>query len=980
MSHQKTRILTLALLLAAMTFSLAEDYWQQDVTYRMEVFLDPETHQLSGSSHIIYTNNSPDALDVFYMILYPNAYRVGSVMHREASVFYRDAGISADNPSGIEVQTFTLSMPGGETTTEFRVDDTILEVQLPTALEPGQSMELELEWVHTVRRHTRRAGYRGKQYDFAQWYPKVVVYDQNGWNNEPFHMMGEFYGEFSTFDVTMDVPYSYIIGATGTVTEGDPGWEEVRVDTSLPWDEWLEQFKTDRKATLEGKLDDRRVVSFHAEQVHDFAWITSPTFVYESGQWGGTQVHVLFNQRVGSRWTGKVVARTERAVEWLTGQFGPYPYPQVTNTHGMLGGGMEYPMLVMDGSEREGLIVHEVGHIWFYGILGNNEMTEAWLDEGFTSYQTRKYMIDRYGEIGIDPASRSNDNPRTPALASAQWSTARYQTSGYNQPIGTASYRATAFWNYSQNAYTKPSLMLHQLEYILGQETFSRGMQAYYDQWKLKHTNEARYRQVMETASGQELDWFFDQWLHTDGYFDVALENWTQTSTGGSYEISVDLALKGPWEMPVVVEAVTASGATVRTTWTDFQHRRTGTVTLSSPERVTGIVLDPDDRLGDVDRRNNRSGMLTHEFGSTRRMSRYTPRDAYVVTYAPGIRYNFRDQLTPVIGLRRSYGRNLSNTGLEIAVGAGSGKVDYRLTHERPLIMRDTRARLAFESFDRDGVSLTTLRVSGEWSKRAFTRPVYHASFGITGYAVYDPSYAPGLFEKGNALIAKTELGVRRQTMIWTYEYSVTAEGAPAKLADTPFTRFNLNFSAARDIGAWHFSSRVLMGGIWSSQTVPLQELYTINGAGSLDTHSKPYLGAKGGLYGLEDIAGNYHLPGDGNLRGFYDGGFRGVEQIMAATLELERRLTRFNGVDLRLRLFADGGLVWGDRLNAGDAGFDGNLLADAGPGLRISRRLFGRTHHLRIDLPVLRLSNDSGSMVTDIDFSRWLFSFQAGF
>ncbi|MEE9161791.1 MAG: M1 family metallopeptidase, partial [Candidatus Neomarinimicrobiota bacterium] len=540
------RVLPPLLLIEGLAFAGPQDYWQQAVHYVMKVRLDPELHQVSGSSNIVYTNHSPDSLRMFYLILYPNAFQVGSVKHRESQQVYGTGNISADNPSGIDVTQLTLTGPSGAATSDFKVEDTILAIRLPEPLASGGQVSLAMDWVHTVREHNGRAGWRGDQYDLAQWYPKVVVYDERGWNNEPFHRIGEFYGEFSTFDVTIDVPYRYVIGATGVVTEGDPGWELARVDTSLNFDAWAGNYKIERDSLLAGTEEQRRTVTFHAEQVHDFAWIASPDFVYEGGQWNGIALHVLYNLGVGNKWTRKVAARSIRALEWLTTNFGAYPYPQVTVTHGLLSGGMEYPMLVMNGREGEGLIVHEIGHIWFYGILGNNEMEEAWLDEGFTTFQTRWYLTHRYGPSGRqrDPESSTwweRHLKLTPSLARTQWWVAAFQTGGHNEPIATASYRTLSAVAYHVNAYPKPSLMLESLQYLLGEAVFEAGMQNYYDKWALKHPTEDRFRREMEAASGHELDWFFDQWLHTSGYVDYALKKWRQRPAGDGFQVEVTL-------------------------------------------------------------------------------------------------------------------------------------------------------------------------------------------------------------------------------------------------------------------------------------------------------------------------------------------------------------------------------------------------------------------------------------------------------
>ncbi|SVC09810.1 uncharacterized protein METZ01_LOCUS262664, partial [marine metagenome] len=296
---------------------IAEEYWQQFVQYSMSVKLDTSVHTIGGHSTITYKNNSPDTLHHFYLNLYANAFQEGTVKHREYLAGLGRASRGARFKKGMDpyfsnydINNFLIATNGNTLTDTFNIDDTILSAKLSKGLAPGSSMTIDLDWTQHVGKFSERAGRVGDQYNFAQWYPRVVVYDENGWFNEPFHAEGEFYGEFGTYEVTMDVPKGYIIGSTGTVTSGDPGWEEVRVDTSQKFSKWLKEFKTNR---IKYDVDERRVVSFYAENVHDFAWVTTPNFLYESGQWNGIAVHALFNQKNGKKWTKKAVARTERA-------------------------------------------------------------------------------------------------------------------------------------------------------------------------------------------------------------------------------------------------------------------------------------------------------------------------------------------------------------------------------------------------------------------------------------------------------------------------------------------------------------------------------------------------------------------------------------------------------------------------------------------------------------------------------------------
>ena len=365
---------------------MLEDYWQQRVDYDISCVLDTENRALSGEQTILYRNNSPDTLRRFYLHLYPNAYR------DKDSELYRDfhpgnrfflLGLPRENRGWIEIDTLAV----GGAPIEYSIDGTILESTFPAPLPPGGEAEIRIEFSLKIRRRIGRAGYLGRHYDMAQWYPKMAVYDKHGWHPDQFRS-GEFYGEFGTYRVSITLPEEYVVVATGVPVEGDPGWSRRPPGGSgegPPRAHGSEGAATAGRAAQEAAPGPPRTVTFRAENVHDFAWSANPDFVVEEATSGDTRVLSVYRSW-NTAWADSVLARTLRTLAWLGEQVGPYRWPQLAIVDSPTHGGMEYPMLVMNGSPDEALIVHEVAHQWFYGMLANNERAEAWLDEGPAQY------------------------------------------------------------------------------------------------------------------------------------------------------------------------------------------------------------------------------------------------------------------------------------------------------------------------------------------------------------------------------------------------------------------------------------------------------------------------------------------------------------------------------------------------------------------------------------------------------------------
>jgi|TARA_B100001750_G_scaffold92461_1_gene72970 hypothetical protein len=1001
--------LTLAFIVSSL-HSEKNGYWHQDVEYVMEITLLDSVQQLSGKTKVTYTNQSPDSLNEIFMHLYPNAFQIGSVKYREylnnygrsyRAKFFKD-GLDGYE-SRIVIHSFSISQQKEDMLYEYHIDDTILKADLSRPLFPGDKIRIDIGWTHHVGDQIERAGYVDGQYNMAQWYPKMVVYDDQGWHSEPFHAEGEFYGEFGTFDVTLEVPERFIVGATGQVVSGDPGWSSVEVDTTIVFDEWIENFNENY---VEPDSANWRKVRFHAEDVHDFAWIASTDFLYEHGSWNGIDVHVLYNKDNGQDWTREVTKRSIRALKWLTKNFGEYAYPQVTNTDRLKGGGMEYPMLIMDGSDRESLIVHEIGHIWFYGIVANNELDEAWLDEGFTSVQTRDYMMDRYGAHGFDLTSDDwvepyqRKWPFTSSLHSAQWGTIRYITSGHDEPISRSSYLFKNGSSYRQNAYTKPSLMLNELRYILGDSLYYAGMQAYYSEWKLKHTNEERFLTSLENTTKLELDWFFDPWLHDTRIMDYGINSWEKyENEDGSWTVELELRNHGNRYMPLIIETEMEDGNIHRDWWKDHLWRFRDTLRYDLPSDPVRVTLDPDVQTVDVDYRNNTTEMKNSFIFDWPGLS-YNPRNEFVYRWMPTLYYHELDGLTPGLRLDRTYGHwewvRLRLNYATVSDPDSDNNIYWSIGGWRQPVHIFPRTKFHYWMFHQPGLQEIGFQAERSWS-RVYGSPPYHTTkiglylqpeIDTTRTNVYDPGKLALLYLKHSVGLGSFDLGTEISSSVGpysTWDFHRFTETVSFEWSGS--LRTSKFWDDMLELTMMGVRSRFIFGKIWADNSgLPNQEGYNVEGNGSADMFRRSYLRDESSFFGLTEFNHHYHMPGEGNIRGFVGKGEPGADALTAFSTEiyvrppaLQKGYFDDHPLTLELALFGDGGIFWNGR--------DTRTLADAGLGFRLKGKLFEKDLFLRVDIPFLWVAlynyeneqdhNESNEEVKD--YQSWLISFQRG-
>ncbi|PZV83796.1 peptidase M1-like protein [Algoriphagus aquaeductus] len=582
--------------------------FQQAVDYKMEVQMDVKTNQYSGTQTLNYTNNSPDTLTRVFYHLYYNAFQPGSMMDvRSRTIADPDARVKDRifklKPEEIGyLHAKSLKMNGKSV--KFKEVETILEVDLHEPILPNTTVTLEMEFEGQVPLQVRRSGRdsdEGVRYSMSQWYPKMANYDEQGWHANPY-IGREFYGIFGDFEVKITIDKSYVLGGTGYLqnpNEIGHGYEDAGVKVPAP-----------KGNTL--------TWHFVAPKVHDFMWGADPKYKHDKIQMSnGIMVHHFYipGEKTSENWE-KLKELTPKAIDFMSKKFGQYPYKQFSVVQGG-DGGMEYAMSTLITGERSlpslvGVLVHELAHSWFHGVLATNESLYPWMDEGFTSYATNLTMANIF---------QANPNPQRGSYAGYY----RLAKSGLEEPMSTHSDHYHTNTAYSSAAYAKGAVFLAQLGYVLGEEVRDRGMLRYWNTWQFRHPNVNDFIRVMEKESGLELDWYKEYFVNSTKTIDYGVKEVKASATGtaitleriGLMPMPLDVVITykdGTQEMvylPLVImrgEKVQEADMPTRIKteawpWTNL----TKTIQLEKPfDQIKSVEIDPSKRLADLQPENNK--------------------------------------------------------------------------------------------------------------------------------------------------------------------------------------------------------------------------------------------------------------------------------------------------------------------------------------------------------------------------------------
>ena len=625
------------------------DYWQQQVDYKIEASLDTVSQVVTGSERITYHNNSPDELSFLWVQLDQN---VRSIEHSRS---YKMRGALPDSiPERFRQFYNPVPFDGGYTISrvqlvdasgalidaDYRIQNTIMKVNLEEPLQSGEQVEFEIDWSYPIPTNGRGAKEKVKDgwlYEMAQWFPRMSVYDDvNGWQTEQFLGRGEFYLNFGDYDVKLTVPWDHIVEATGVLQNP----EEVltkkqmsRLKQAYKSTEPTFIIEPDEVQTLESRPVQSGMLTWHfkAEDVRDFAWVSSSTYVWDAA--GFTyrdgeipiQIHSMYPRDAMPLWDKVSTRATVVTLETYGRMSFEYPYPKAANIHGPVFG-MEYPMIAFcgarprpDGTYSEqveraliGVTIHEIGHNWFPMIVASDERKWTWMDEGlnsFLQYYSEKDYVEKFA--GTDIWTQGEfQHRRGPAK-----NIVPYMKDENQVPIMTESDIIQN--NFGNNGYAKPAAGLVMLrDHVLGPEIFDEAFREYSRRWAFKHPQPADFFRSMEEGAGENLAWFWRGWFYTSYANDQAIKNVTKQASeqllgndepGESY-YRIEIENEGQLIMPVEIEITYDDGTTERIdlpadVWRSDEVAYTKG--FFSDKNVAKVELDPDASFADIDPDDN---------------------------------------------------------------------------------------------------------------------------------------------------------------------------------------------------------------------------------------------------------------------------------------------------------------------------------------------------------------------------------------
>ena len=602
-------------------------YWQNRADYQISVSLDTVKNQVSGSTIITYTNNSPDALPFLWLQLDQNIYRQDSRAEATTPV---TGGRFANKAftQGDVIKSVTLIRNGKSEVANYLITDTRMQIKLRDSLKAsGSKIQIKIDYNFEIPQNgTDRMGRvktsHGWIYEIAQWYPRMEVYDDvSGWNTIPYLGASEFYLDYGNYNYTITAPSNLLIFGSGELTNA----AEVLSPTVL--NRLAQARNSDKTVFIRDSADVARQINpfkkptltwhFFCKNSRDVAWAASNAFVWDAARINLPSGKKALAQSVypiqsgGQEAWGRSTEYVKASIEMDSRQWFEFTYPTATNVGGIVTG-MEYPGIVFcDAASRSKdlweVTNHEFGHNWFPMVVGSNERKYAWMDEGFNTFinQVDEQQFNK-GEYYTKP-----DVEATSALSAFGPEAEAIM----NTPdVLQASFLGEA-------AYNKPALGLMILrEQILGRQRFDYAFRTYIKRWAFKHPTPWDFFHTMDNASGEDLSWFWKEWFFTTWKLDQAVKGITYVDKKDAAKgalITIENLDEMALPVTVFVKEENGKSNVVHLPAEIWQRGGTWTFSYPSTSKITLVVIDPEHILPDVDPDNNTFSGITMPGGTT---------------------------------------------------------------------------------------------------------------------------------------------------------------------------------------------------------------------------------------------------------------------------------------------------------------------------------------------------------------------------
>jgi hypothetical protein len=593
-------------------------YWQNRVDYKINCSLDTSNNKVSGEVEISYVNNSPDNLKFLWLQMDQNIYRKdsrGSATTTEAGGRWANSNFT----EGYVTKSINVIANGKTYTPKYTVTDTRMQVWLADQLmASGNTVKLKINYEFTVPEYgTDRMGRlttrNGTVYEIGQWFPRLCVYDDiQGWNTIPYLGAGEFYCEYGNIEFAVTAPSELIVVGSGELINPQECF------TAEQLKRWNDAKNSDKTVVIRsdkevGSRSSRPATptctwKFKMQNTRDVAWGASKAFVMDAAKINlpegrkSLAVSVYPVESIKKNGWQRSTEFVKGAIEHYSSKWFEYPYPMAVNVAGIVGG-MEYPGIVFcsagsAGNDLWGVTDHEFGHSWFPMIVGTNERKYAWMDEGFNTF-INGLSTAAFNKGEFNQTNMFND-PTSDFMIKYMFDDKKDGL--YNIP------EVIQQDNLGFAAYFKPSAMLNTLRNaVLGPDRFDVAFREYIRRWAFKHPSPWDFFHTMENVSGEDLSWFWRGWVFNSWKLDLAVREvkYKESKPANGAEITIESIEKMPMPVTVLVKESNGKEHRINLPVEVWQRGSKWTFSVPSTSEITEVVLDPDKKLPDWDRKNN---------------------------------------------------------------------------------------------------------------------------------------------------------------------------------------------------------------------------------------------------------------------------------------------------------------------------------------------------------------------------------------